>query len=153
MERSGRGDEGREKSLSVGRHRRGDARGRHPSFLKGVGEALLPVSAHTGGNPRTSPGSSVIIVAFLLEGAAWYAALQNARRVVEFSGGRSGCETPSFSSIQPLWLSFSFLSFVFSFGLDFFDAPANVSCGYYINIVGRKPILMRCFLAYELSQG
>jgi hypothetical protein len=128
MERSGRGDEGREKSLSVGRHRRGDARGCHPSFLKGVGEALLPVPARTGGNPRPSPGSGVVIVAFLLEGAAWYAALQNARRVVEFSGGRSGCETPSLSSIRPLWLSFSFLSFMFSFGLDCADAPAVGSC-------------------------
>ena len=30
----------------------------------------------TGRNPRTRPGSSVVIVAFLLEGGAWYTATQ-----------------------------------------------------------------------------
>ena len=56
-------------------------------------------------------GSSVVVVAFLLEGVAWYAAFRGARNVVEFSSGRSGCESSSFSLIRRCR---HFLPFVFS---------------------------------------
>ena len=35
-------------------------------------------SERTGGNPRTCPGSSVVVVIILREGAAWYAMYQDA---------------------------------------------------------------------------
>ena len=43
-----------------------------------------------GGNPRTRPGSSVVGVAFLLGGAAWYAEVRNLGLWWFLSGGRRG---------------------------------------------------------------
>jgi hypothetical protein len=61
---------GQEKSLSKGRHRCGDALGRRHSFLNGIGcTPFFCAPPRTGGNPRTSLGSSVDIVASLPEGA------------------------------------------------------------------------------------
>jgi hypothetical protein len=42
---------GREKSLSDGRHRRGDARGRHHSFLRGIGASLSHYPSAYRGKP------------------------------------------------------------------------------------------------------
>jgi hypothetical protein len=53
-------------------------------------------SVHIRGNPRIRPGSSIVVVASVPEGVAWYVALQSARSMVEIFGGRSGCETSSF---------------------------------------------------------
>lgn len=83
------------------RHRRGDVCGHRRAFLKGVGLAPSPAILYIpGGNPRTCPDNSVVGVAVLLEGVTWYAAVRSARSVVEFSGGRSGCGSSSFSLIR-----------------------------------------------------
>ena len=75
-------------------------------------------SERTGGNPRTYPGSSVGVVAFLLGGAAWYAAIQSDRLVVGLCRrGRS------------VVFSF-FLSFLL--GLIVLFAPAVVSSLYRV---------------------
>ena len=62
-------------------------------------------------------GSSVVVVAFLLEGVTWYAAFRGARSVVELSGGRSGGESSSFLLIRRCRHFFFLLCFLFfSFG-------------------------------------
>ena len=85
--------------------------------------------SRTGGNPRISPGSSVVIAALLFEGVAWYAACRSARSVVEISGERSGCRTSSFSRSTVVSISFSFLLLVFFslLGVFVLFAPAVVS--------------------------
>jgi hypothetical protein len=108
----------------------------------------FPVLARTGGNPRITPGSSVVIVASLLEGVAWYAGLPCARLVVDILRraqrlrGISVFVNPTFFGI-----SFSCLSFVFSFGRACAVCPSHgsyaVSVLCYINIAGRKPISRR----------
>jgi hypothetical protein len=60
---------GRKKSLSASRHRRGDARGNHHSFLKGAGVSSFPhPSCVPGETLRIYLGNSVVSVASLLEG-------------------------------------------------------------------------------------
>jgi hypothetical protein len=95
-----------------------------------------------------------VVVAFLLGGAAWYASLHSARRVVGI-----------LQRTQRLWvifvfvdtsvsILFSFLSLFFSFGLDCAVCPSSdlvVSCGYYINIAERKPVL-RSIINPHLTQ-
>ena len=48
----------------------------------------------TGRNPRIRPGSSVVIVAFLLEGGAWYTATRWLWSVVVIFSGRNGRGVP-----------------------------------------------------------
>ena len=78
--------------------------------------------SRTGGNPRIRPGSSVVVVAILLEGVVWYAVGRSARSVVEFSGWRSGCGTSSFSRSNIVGNSFFFLSFSCFLSLGLFCA-------------------------------
>ena len=54
-----------------------------PSW-RASGIPLPHTSKRTGGNPRTSPDSSVVDVAFLLEDVVWYAVIRSARFVVGF---------------------------------------------------------------------
>ena len=49
------------------RPRRGDACGCRRTFLKGVGYTLPPLPPRIGGNPRTSPGNSGVVVASFLK--------------------------------------------------------------------------------------
>jgi hypothetical protein len=103
------------------------------------------VLARTGGNPRTTPGSSGVVVAPLLEGVAWYAELQSARSVVgiirraQRLRGISVFVDPSFSALVSLFFLLCFL-----LGLLCAVCPSNgsyvVSMVCYINIAGRKPI-------------
>jgi hypothetical protein len=55
---------------------------RHPPFLKDVGRTPSPCPFAYRGNPRTCLSSSIVIITFLLEGVAWYAAHQSAKNVV-----------------------------------------------------------------------
>jgi hypothetical protein len=43
---------------------------------------LFPTLCNAGVNLRTSPGSSVVVIAFLLGVVGWYAAIRSARIVV-----------------------------------------------------------------------
>jgi hypothetical protein len=68
----------------------------------------------------------------------------------EFSEGRSGCGSSSFLSTRHCCHYFFFLFFsLFSFFGDRLCCDPNkrfVSCGCYINIAGRKPVLWRPIL-------
>jgi hypothetical protein len=72
------------------------------------------VPARTGGNPRLSPGSSVVVVAPLFGGVAWYAELQSARSVVgilrraQRLRGIFVFVDPTFSTLISLFFSFMF---------------------------------------------
>lgn len=79
MERPEQGCQGREKSLSGWPTPTWGCPQVPPFLLEGcwVKPSSL-VLVRTGGNPRRS----IVVVAFLLEGAAWYAAFQSARSVV-----------------------------------------------------------------------
>jgi hypothetical protein len=128
------------------RHRRGDVHGRRHSFLKGVGCTLPHAPPHTGGNPRISPGSSVVVVASLLEGAAWYAELDVLRAWWNSPKGAAIADHYRFRRPDVLTLlSFLVPFLLLCFFLIFFWArlccgPNIVSCDCYINIAGRKPV-------------
>ena len=53
-----------------------------PFLLEGFGCTFPPLLGAYQGDPRTSSGSSVIVVAFLLGGVVWYAMIQSASIVV-----------------------------------------------------------------------
>jgi hypothetical protein len=65
----------------------------------------------------------------------------------EFSGWRSGGGSSLFVDLPVS----AFISYFFSFGLGCAAAPVNlvVSCGCYINIAGRKPVLRESQLPQE----
>lgn len=85
------GARGREKSLS-------DLAGTNAVTLAGATILLegrrVTLSPHhppcTGRNPRIRPGNSVDIVAFLLEGGAWYTTTRWLWSVVVIFGGHNG---------------------------------------------------------------
>jgi hypothetical protein len=91
-----------------------EGRGVKPSFLARV---------HTRGNPRIRPGSNVDVVASLLEGVVWYAALQSVRSVVEIFGELRDIFV--FRRSVLFNIPCSFLSFMFSLGRPCGDAPAS----------------------------
>jgi hypothetical protein len=84
--------------------------------LKGVGCTLPHAPLHTGGNPRNSPGSSVGIVASLLEGAAWYAELDVLRAWWNSPKGAAIADHHRFRRPDVLTL----LSFLFPFFASLF---------------------------------
>ena len=136
--------------VGFGRHRRVDARGRRRPSCRAPGVPLPLAPPCTGGNPRTSPGSSVVVVAPLLEGVAWCTVHRVLRAWWEFSGGRTGCGSSSFF-VEPTLLALVSLFFllVFLLGLLFAAAPACVVWRLYqwlyrgrcfIYKDGRKPV-------------
>ena len=112
--------------------------------MKGVGCTTSSPLYRTGGNPRISPGCSVVVVASFLKVlpgtrrfeaiGAWWA----------FSGGRSGCGSLSFSSSHHCRHCFLLFFFFCSFGLVCAVCPSigfkRVLVGCYIYIAGRKPV-------------
>lgn len=73
--------------------------------------AIPHLPPHTGGNPRTRPGSSVVGVAYLLGGAAWYAALGASGCGGVFPEGAAVAGLPRFVELPLLaFVSCSFLS-------------------------------------------
>ena len=102
-------------------------------------------SERTGGNPRTCPGSSVVIVGFLLGGVAWYAVMRSARLVVGILGeGAAVASHLCFRRSANVGFVFFFLLFFFFWAWLCCFSPSNgfnvVLCGCYINIAGRKPV-------------
>jgi hypothetical protein len=86
-----------------------------PYLLEGLGVKPSSLArVRTRGNPRIRPGSSVVVVASLLGGAAWYEAILSARSAVEISRGRSGCESSSFF-VDPSSSAFLSLFFLLCF--------------------------------------
>ena len=64
-----------------------------------VSAVFIPLyPPRAGGNPRTRPGSSVVGVAFLPGGAAWYSEDRSLGSWWVDFGGRSGCR--SFASVE-----------------------------------------------------
>jgi hypothetical protein len=129
------------------RHRCGDVHERRHSFLKGVGCTLPHAPPHTGGNPRNCPGSSVVSVASLLEGAAWYAELDVLRAWWNSLKGAAIADHHRFCRPNVLtFLCFLFHFLLLCFSLFFFfwarlrSSPSIVSGNCYINIAGRKPV-------------
>jgi hypothetical protein len=107
---------------------------------------------HLFPTPRSVPGETLGLVraAASWSSLSFLEVLLGTRRFIvlgewwEFSEGRSGCGSSSFSSIRRCRYCFLFFFSFFSFGLDCAVCPSNdlvVSCGYYINIAGRKPVL------------
>ena len=70
--------------------------------------AILYFPPHTGGNSRTCPGSSVVGVAYLLGGAAWYAALGASGGGGVFPEGAAVAGLPRFVDLPLLALCFFF---------------------------------------------
>ena len=67
----------------------------------------------------SSLGSSIVVVAFLLGGAAWCVAIQSARIVVGLLWrGCSSCESFLFLLSRRCWHCFLFSSLFLSFRLD-----------------------------------
>ena len=73
--------------------------------------------SRAGGNPRTRPGSSVVDVASLAGGAAWYAAGWSLGLWWVNFGGRSGAGNPRFVELPLLAFLSSSLFFLFHLGL------------------------------------
>jgi hypothetical protein len=114
----GRGCEGREKSLSV-RPTPTRWRLRAPPYLP-EGRGVEPSSlarVRTRGNPRIRLGSSVVVVAFLPGGIAWYAAFQSARSVWISSVGATAARHLRFF-VDPTSSTFLSLFFLLCFLLD-----------------------------------
>ena len=129
--------------LAVLRHRRGGAYGCRHSFLKGVGCTPSPLTPAYGGNPRPWPGSSVVIVAVLLEGGAWYATIRNSRSVVELVRRAQRWRATLVLLIYRCRHCFLFFFSCFLFWAWMCCGPSScsvVSVGCYIYIAGRKPI-------------
>jgi hypothetical protein len=131
--------------LGVGRnprrlilHRCSDACGFHHSFLKGFGVPFPHPPSRTGetlGLIRIAVAlSSHSFLKVLLY--TWHFGLIEAWW--DFSGGRGGCESSSFS--QSISVGICFSCFVLWAWLCCGPSKLVVSCGCYINIAGRKPI-------------
>ena len=87
----------------------------------------------TRGNPRTSPGSSVAVVAFLLQGVVWYAVIWSARIVLGIRRrGHISCESLSFSLIRRCRLCFLLFFLHFLLGITVMFAPAVTSLLYWV---------------------
>ena len=82
--------------------------------------------SRTRGNPGTSSGS-VIVVVFLLESAAWYAAFRSARSMVRIFRLSQRLRFIIVLT-DPMWLALFSFSFVL-FGRACALTPAIVSCG------------------------
>ena len=89
-----------------------DADGCRLSFLEGFGCTPSPLPPRTRGDPRTRPGSSGVVVVFLVEGVARYVVLQSARSTVGLSVGAAASVFFVFADLPVLaFLSLLFLSF------------------------------------------
>jgi hypothetical protein len=78
----GGGGMGREKSVSACPTPTRRRLWVQPFLPEGVACTSAPSPPRTGGYPRACPGSSGVIVVFLVEGVAWYVAIRIARSVV-----------------------------------------------------------------------
>jgi hypothetical protein len=107
-------------------------------FVLKIWKRMWVLSApHTEGNPRTSPGSSVVI-ASLFEGVAWYAVLRSAKSVVGILRRAQRLRIIIvFIDSTLYWLYFLFFFF---FYLALLVLRPLQPCDCYINIAGRKLI-------------